>query len=77
MRGQSQIKTARRGPELKPERLERFRVVRRKLAAVDNRDITDVGLLDEIVVAFLIEQEERFCIKMKKQEHEAHSVPNV
>lgn len=75
MEDQNQTKSKKRGPEMKPERLERFRVVRRKLAAVENRDITDVGLLDDIVVAFLETQETRFGIKIK--EHEVHPVPNL
>ena len=70
-----QTKVKRRGPELNGERLERFRRVRRKMADVENRDLTDRGLLDEVVTAFITAQEKRFGIKTDNYEND--SVPNV
>lgn len=71
----NQTKPKRRSLEVKQEKLLRFKAVRRKLADVENRDLSDVGLLDEVVTAFLEEQEARFGIKPHK--NEASQVPRV
>ena len=34
---------------VRPDKLGRLKKVRRKLAAVESRDLSDVGLLDEIL----------------------------
>lgn len=44
---------------LKEGRLERIKKVRRAIAAVEDRDLTDVGLLDEMILEGLKLREER------------------
>lgn len=47
---------------VKPGKLERLKKVRRKQADVENRDLSDVGLLDEILEEGLTIREQKFGI---------------
>jgi hypothetical protein len=44
---------------VKPDKLERLKEVRRQTAAVEKRDLTDVGLLDEILDEGLAKREQK------------------
>lgn len=44
---------------LKPGKLDRLKKVRRRMADVEERDLTDVGLLDEIVEEGLTKREKK------------------
>lgn len=61
----SETKTARKKTALaiKDEKLGRLKEVRRKQAADENRDITDVGLLDEILEEGLKKRERKLGIE--------------
>jgi hypothetical protein len=60
----SENQTARKKTALavKDEKLERLKNVRRKQAAVENRDLSDVGLLDEILEEGLTKRERKLGI---------------
>jgi hypothetical protein len=47
---------------VKPDKLGRLKKVRRELAAVENRDLSDVGLLDEILHEGLSKREKKLGI---------------
>lgn len=47
---------------VKPDKLERLKKVRRKLADVEERDLSDVGLLDEILEEGLTKRERKHNI---------------
>jgi hypothetical protein len=48
---------------VKPDKLGRLKKVRRKQADVEDRDITDVGLLDEILEEGLTKRERKLGIQ--------------
>jgi hypothetical protein len=47
---------------VKPGKLDRLKKVRRKLSDVEDRDLTDVGLLDEILEEGLSKRERKLGI---------------
>lgn len=49
------------------EKRERIKIVRRKLAAVENRDLSDTALLDEILEEGLTKREKKLGIWTHKQ----------
>jgi hypothetical protein len=57
----SEIKTPEKktAMSVKPDKLGRLKEVRRQTAAVEKRDLTDVGLLDEILEEGLAERERK------------------
>lgn len=50
---------------VKPDKLERLKKVRRGLAAVEDRDLSDVGLLDEILDEGLAKRERKLTASVK------------
>ena len=61
----SEVKTTRKKTALavKDETLDRLKKVRRAQAAAENRDISDVGMLDEILNEGLSKRERKFKIE--------------
>lgn len=60
----SEIKTAEKKTALavKADKLSRLKKVRRKVADVEDRDLSDVGLLDEILEEGLTQREKKLGI---------------